>query len=292
MKEFTDYINHCASQFANIARCQVCPYEQCINYCADNAGADCYSCLSKIHRRANKDLTYRCERIIYNYILKHGHRYASEIDRIMPYFTNNQRIPLSPNVFSVGCGPCTELFGVVNRLQNRVVYFKGFDTNAIWTPLNNYQRALFPGHDVQFMNQDFFEYMEKTEDHVDILIFNYLLSDISRREDAAFGSDFIEKVVALCESGRISHIVINDIYLTYGTGTGYALMEEMARKLQANKNIKWNGWRGHFATPNEFQPTYGKKCNDSLTFPIVEPSVKPFNPFGTCGSLFMLIVIQ
>lgn len=292
MQEFSRYINYCAQQFADIARCPKCPYGQCIHACPGDTSADCYSCLSKIHKVVNKDLSYQCEKIIYNYVLKHGHRYASEIDKIMAYFTTNQRLPLAPNVFSVGCGPCTELFGVINRLPKRVVHFKGFDTNAIWKPLTNYQRTLFPNHDIQFPNVDFFQYMPLNSEHVDILIFNYLLSDIARQNDTAFCSAFLDNVVTLCAEHRISYIVINDVYLTYGKGTGYALMEELARKLQANKNIEWNCCRYHYATPNEYQPIYGKKCSDVLSFPITEPSVIPFEPFGTCRSLFMLISIQ
>ena len=115
---------------------------------------------------------------------------------------------------------------------------------------------------------------------------------MARQKDAAFCSTFIDNVVSLCEARRISHIVINDVYLTYGTGTGYALMEELARKLQNNRNITWQGWRGHFATPKQFQPVYGQKCPERLSFPIVEPAVMAYNPFSTCGSLFMLIHIQ
>lgn len=291
MQEFSAYINFCAQQFANIAKCQNCPYGQCIHDCPGEAD-DCYSCLNKIHRRTNKDLTYVCERIIYNYILKHGHRYASEMDKIMSYFANNQQLPAAPNVYSVGCGPSTELFGVINRLPNRVVHYKGFDTNAIWKPLNDFSSSLFPGHFVQFTDEDFFQYMAENNEHIDVLIFNYLLSDIVRRENAAVCAAFLDNVVRLCEARRISHIVINDIYLTYGVGTGYALMEELARKLQGNRNIQWNCWRGHFPTPNGYQVVYGKKCNDVLTFPIVEPAVRAFDPFATCGSLFMLIAIQ
>jgi len=158
--------------------------------------------------------------------------------------------------------------------------------------LNNCVRTLFPGHDVQFEDVDFFQFMAENDDHIDILIFNYLLSDMARQKDATFCSTFIDNVVSLCEARRISHIVINDVYLTYGTGTGYALMEELARKLQNNRNITWQGWRGHFATPKQFQPVYGQKCPERLSFPIVEPAVMAYNPFSTCGSLFMLIHIQ
>lgn len=291
MREFTKYINYCDQRFREIARCQNCPYGQCIH---DNpaVATDCYSCLSKIHRYVNRDLTYRCEKIIYNYVLKHGHRYASEIDKIMSYFTSNPQLPIGVNVYSVGCGPSTEIFGVINRLPNHVIHYKGFDTNQIWAPLNNCVRTLFPGHDVQFEDVDFFQFMAENDDHIDILIFNYLLSDMARQKDAAFCSTFIDNVVSLCEARRISHIVINDVYLTYGTGTGYALMEELARKLQNKRNITWQGWRGHFATPKQFQPAYGQKCPERLSIPIVEPAVMAYNPFSTCGSLFMLIHIQ
>lgn len=292
MHEFSAYINHCAQQFVNIAKCQNCPYGQCIHEFPNSQHLDCYSCLSKIHRKANQGMwTYMCQKITYNYILKHGHRYASEIDQILKLLKNTQgvQLPLDLNVASIGCGPCTELFGILNQFSANTVHYKGFDMNPIWKPLITFERALFPNKDIQFYNQDFFVFMAGDDWHVDVLILNYMLSDMARCQTLAQCSAFVDSIINLCDSGRISYIVINDIYLTYLTGTGYALMEELARKLRNDRNVVEREWRGRFVEPNEWQPQYGTKWPDTLSFPIVEPSVVPYGPMNSCKSIFIVI---
>lgn len=292
MQEFTAYINHCDQQFKNIAKCQNCPYGQCIHDCPDAHDQDCYSCLAKIHRRANQgEWTYQCQKITYNYILKHGHRYASEIDKILSLLSNGKTIQLPDeiNVASIGCGPCTELFGVMNQFSNKTVHFKGFDWNPLWKPLTTYMETLFPNKDNQFLDSDFFDYMEGCDLHIDVLILNYMLSDMARCRTSSECSKFIDNIIKLCDAGRINYIVINDIYLTYSTGTGYALMEELARKLRNDKNVIEREGRGRFSEPNEWQPQYGKKYPESLSFPATEAAVKAYDPMQVCGSIFILI---
>ena len=293
MQEFSAYIDFCVHQFQGIQKCQNCPYGKCINDNDNMPGHDCYSCLNKIHRYTNNVLSYRCDRIIYNYVLKHGHRYASEIDKELALLRPHVNIPAEMNVYSVGCGPCTELFGVIRRLGSSTMHFKGFDTNPVWKPINDFQRGLFPNTDIQFLTTDFFDYLTVNDDHVDVLVLNYMLSDLARYETQDTCSSFVDKIVGLCEQKRVSCMVINDVYLCYASRTGYALMEELARKLLFNKNINERIGRGRFATPNAFQVAYGKhQYNNELSFPIVEQSVKPFAPFATCNSLFMFVLIQ
>ena len=292
MQEFSTYINYCAQQFANIAKCQNCPYGQCIHDFPGNPNMDCSSCLNKIHKKANQGrYTYQCQKITYNYILRHGHRYASEIDKILSLLkqTEGVQLPNDLNVASIGCGPCTELFGVVNQFGGHTIHYKGFDMNAIWQPLTMYERTLFPNTDIQFYNQDFFDFMTGGNWHVNVLILNYMLSDMARCQTPAQCSVFIDNIISLCDNGRINYIVINDIYLTYAVGTGYALMEELARKLRTDKNVVEREGRGRFVEPNPWQPEYGKKWSCALSFPIIEPSVVPYSPMGSCGSIFIVI---
>lgn len=292
MQEFSTYINHCAQQFVIIAKCQNCPYGQCIHDYPGAQNLDCYSCLTKIHKRTNQGrYTYQCQKITYNYILKHGHRYASEIDKILNLLKQTQgvQLPNDLNVASIGCGPCTELFGIINQFNGYTIHYKGFDTNAIWQPLTTFEKTLFPNTDIQFYNQDFFDFMAGNDWHVDVLILNYLLSDMARCQTPDQCSTFIDSIINLCDNGRITYIVINDIYLTYATGTGYALMEEMARKLRSDKKVVEREGRGRFVEPNQWQPEYGKKWSDALSFPVVEPAVAPYNPMSTCGSIFIVI---
>lgn len=153
MKEFSAYIDFCANQFNASAKCQVCPYGHCIHDFPDVNGLNCYPCLTKIHKHYNNDKKYQCQRIIYNYVLVHGHRYASEIEKILALLKGCVRFPKELNVFSIGSGPCTELFGVYNQFTDHIVHFKGFDLNPIWEPINQFEQSLFPNEDISFLLQ-------------------------------------------------------------------------------------------------------------------------------------------
>lgn len=290
MQEFSAYVDFCAHHFGNIAKCQQCVYGQCIHDCPGDEAMDCYSCLSKIHRKANHGkITYKCQKITFNYILRHGHRYASEIDKILSMLKKNVQLPEELNVVSVGSGPCTELFGIMNQFQDHVVHFRGFDKDNLWKPLTDFEEGLFSNKDVHFQYEDFFSFMVRTEFHVDVLIMNYLLSDIARCQSEKEASDFIDNIIKYCQKGRIHFIVINDIYLTYSSGTGYSLMEELARKLRRDKTIIEREGRGRFSDPNEWQPEYGRRYPEALSFPVVESSVLPYDPMMLCRSIFIII---
>lgn len=289
MQEFSAYIDFCAQQYYGIAKCQNCPHGQCIHENPGDTNADCYSCLYKIHRHTNHQWTYQCNKIIYNYILKHGHRYVSEIDKILALLKGWVALPMAMNVYSIGSGPCTELFGVINQFCGRNIHFRGFDLNTIWKPLNDFQKTLFPNIDIDFNAVDLFAYMSATDVHIDILILNYMLSDMARYESTATCNNFIENLVALCKAGRITYIVINDVYLTYSSGTGYSLMEQLAGRLRKELKEKEKEARGRFVEPNEWQAPYGKKYSEYLTFPVIEQSAIPFSPQTPCGSMFIII---
>lgn len=72
MQEFTDLINHCYQQYTTISPCSDCA----MGNCRKNECEDCYNCLKHIHCYSNHTDHYSCKKITYNYILKHGHRYA------------------------------------------------------------------------------------------------------------------------------------------------------------------------------------------------------------------------
>lgn len=294
MQEFSKYIDFCATQFGSLPKCQRCPYGQCIHPSSGIVdGHSCYACLNKIHYYRNDTFKYQCKRIIYNYVLKHGHRYASELDKVLGLLKKAMEFPNEINVCSIGSGPCTELFGVINQFGNHKIHFKGFDLTTLWEPINDFEVSLFPNSDIHFQIKNFFDHMVDNDDHVDVLILNYMLSDLARYKSPDECSVFIDGIVSLCEQKRISSIAINDVYLCYAQNTGYVLMEELARKLQFDKNINEKIGRGHFPVPKPGQPEYGKyKGSEDLVFPIIEQAAKPFEPFSTCGSIFMLVLIQ
>ena len=286
MQEFSNLIRYCAERFYHLPMCQQCPMGQC--RCA--GGADCYNCLRYIHDKTNNVHRYPCEKITYNYVLKHGHRYASEISNAVSLTTPYLNLTLPVSVLSVGCGPSPELYGALDALQNVTVNYWGFDTSNVWQNIQDFNRqnlAHLSGMR-QYLPDDFIDFVRRTNSGADILILSYFFSDFIKFHPAECQQFVIDLAQLICE-GRFHFVIINDIPLFYNSGTAYYCMELLARQLKDTQQMRFITVRRHFAIPNEFQFPYGKKQDDALRFPIVEQDVRPFSPFGTCGSIQMLI---
>ena len=288
MKEFDNLIKYCAQEFNSTPFCSTCSMEQC-RRCGTN---NCYNCLAHIHSINTKNEHYDCKKITYNYILKHGYRYASEMawafQDIKQLFDHS--LPIS--IISVGCGPSTELYGAAAIFQNTQLHYYGFDTNKIWHTIQQYNKENFNGHlhTIDYYDDcDFIKYMKDSDTTCDILVLNYFFSDYVKYNPSKC-DNFIDDLVELIKDGRFLTIIINDIMLLYNTGTGYACMESIAKKLQAsNKKYTFSFQRRHFATPNQFQFEYGIKKNDNIGFKNIIQEAQPFNPFTTCGSIQLII---
>ncbi|GGK02940.1 hypothetical protein GCM10007084_27810 [Parabacteroides faecis] len=116
---------------------------------------------------------------------------------------------------SIGCGPCSELFAVDSILKEigytGNVTYDGFDTNDIWTDVQNKVKNILP-YNVNIINQDCFDYLKSTPHYTypNILIINYLLSDILKRGDlSSFISEMTEHIID--KMPPRSMIIINDI---------------------------------------------------------------------------------
>lgn len=280
MHEFDNLIEYCDQQFKAIPKCQQCPLGNC--YQCDRT--DCYECLQTLHNIHNQEV-YSCQKITYNYVLKHFHRYASEmcygLFQLKNYLPNANNVRIA----SIGCGPCSELYSAALIYQGKDIRFDGFDNNALWGDIQQFNQRQFLHVSINYITSDFIEYMRQTDVCYDIMIMNYLLSDMAKR-DQGVAYIFIDEIAALVKSNRISKIVINDIPLFYQNNTAYGCMERLSRQLRGEPFIIN---RFHFKDPNNFQPQYGSKYQkDTIAFPISQEAV-PYEPFSTCGSIQMII---
>lgn len=288
MQEFTDLINYCYQQYTTIPSCSNCA----MGNCRKNDGDDCYNCLKHVHCYSNHTDHYSCKKITYNYILKHGHRYASEIEKaiadIKPYLNKTRPV----YILSVGCGPSTELYGAVQALYDMTISYMGIDKNPIWDDIQqfNINRFKQTHHYVQYTHEDFFTFMDSNK-WADILILNYFFSDLIKF-NPNITDDFINRLADLINNGKFNWVVINDIPLFYKDGTGYICMEHFAQKLSSTKGFEIKVARRHFAIPNDYQLIYGKKLCSSLSIPIVEQHVQTFKPFESKGSIQLIIKVN
>lgn len=244
MQEFTDLINYCYQQYTAIPPCSDCA----MGNCRKNECEDCYNCLKHVHSYSNHTDHYSCKKITYNYILKHGHRYASEIEKaiadIKPHLDKTRPV----SILSVGCGPSTELYGAVQALNDMNISYMGIDRNPIWNEIQQFNTNRFKqtGHVVQYTSDDFFDFMKNG--WADILILNYFFSDLIKFSPD-ITDDFINRLADFINNGKFKWVVINDIPLFYKDGTGYICMEHLAQKLSPAKGYEIKVFRRHFATP-------------------------------------------
>lgn len=287
MQEFDKLIRHCSQRFDAIPFCSTCVMSQC-RRCNTN---NCYNCLAYIHSIHTKDEHYNCEKITYNYILKYGYRYASEM--AWAFWTVKSLIDLKYpiSIYSVGCGPSTELYGAVAVFRDSTINYYGFDQNDMWQPIQHFNEENFAHHShiIKYYDCDFINYVSEKDIKCDILVLNYFFSDFVKYKPIECDA-FINDLVCLIEEGRFATIIINDVMLLYSKGTGYACMEKIAGKLKStNHDYTFQLQRRHFSVPNAFQFEYGVKLNDTIGFtPIIEEA-QQFDPFTTCGSIQLVI---
>lgn len=135
-------------------------------------------------------------------------------------------------------------------------------------------------------------YTKHPDEHIDILILNYLLSDVARNMQKEEKTLFLDKLAEFIDVKDVQYVIFNDIPLFYDNLiSGYSCMEYVVRQFGVNKqrHSVLKECRCRFGEPNQYQPTYGKKCSQSsLLFPI-DDAAKDFQPFNYCNSIQMLI---
>lgn len=232
----------------------------CGNKCKVKGCYNCEGCLEDIHNRNNENSDYNCEFQTYYYVMKFFYRYASEIAIVLQEnlqsLLNNTEI----NIVSIGCGPSSELYGIrafllIFNSVSRVNYF-GFDLNPIWHTIQQKNIDILPEINVNYSTNNGFDFI-RNSNGVNLLILNYVLSDLARRNDSSDIDRFISSLEEIIETKKVDYILINDIYLTYETRTAYAIVKQFVRFCINNGIRKEDIIRYQFKEPNQFQDRIG-----------------------------------
>ncbi|MCH4183316.1 MAG: class I SAM-dependent methyltransferase [Prevotella sp.] len=292
MTELDNLFLYCVEKFDKDS-CEKCAYTKCLGAQCPN----CYDCLRTIHNVDNCSLHYQCRNIRFNYILKFFNRYASEIVYIVhpllkKYFLTSNNII----VYSLGCGPSSELYSIMfssrlSGLEDSHIHYYGFDISSQWDEISKLNKSYFPKANISFLHEDMFGYIKNGTQHIDIMILNYVLSDIMRY-DKSKGQDIADKMIQVIRSKRISYVIVNDIPLFYTSNndsSAYVLMNKIEKAVQNEDGI--NVIKYHFSIPNEYQPKYGGKIKNDLLFNTPK-EVEPFEPMPQCGSIGQLISVK
>ena len=292
MKEMNELLRFCASEYERID-CISCSYAT--NY-FQSCGHECYNCLYSIHRVSNHDVHYSCERILHRYVLKFQIRYASELARCFYFIFSKKKIESPFLVCSLGCGPATELYAffatarLLSINENNLTY-KGFDLDTKWKVINDKAKESFDGINVEFVYSDFFDYANIPGNHIDVLVLNYVLSDIMRY-DKDEADDIIDKVYGLIVSGTVENVIINDIALYYTDEqrkSAYVCMQKLQQKVRVcQPKTTITKWR--YSDPKASGiPLYGEKNKHNTTVFKIPQEIIKYSPFLICDSISMII---
>lgn len=126
-------VDFCSQNYSKIIPCPGCD---------NDCQGGCEDCLDAIHfdkisRR------YNCKNIASFYACKYAYKYSSEIDRLFSSLKTWKTHPFL-NILSIGCGPCTELIGIIRSVKKcqfgGKIDYVGFDINPIWVPIHEFYK--------------------------------------------------------------------------------------------------------------------------------------------------------
>lgn len=290
MQELDQYLNWCDQMYDNTPHCQCGNACSNDNYCQGQQ-TNCYACIQRVHKYWNTTIHYNCEKMVLYYVLKHGYRFGAEVF----FELQREQAELSQwnDIFisSIGCGPCTELFGSLlhwrrmGKLDN-MYHYRGFDLEPLWYPLMDQVKSYFPNADVETYGQDVFDYYSISPERVDVVILNYMLSDMKKFKQAEFGG-FLNNLINFVRQKHIRYIIVNDIYLKISL--------EASRDLLNTLNVSGIHYRftaGQYHGFNQFIGSY-REVIPSPIFTISNQAIKDkYDPFRTVNSIQTIIRIQ
>lgn len=249
MIEFDNLIQVCYNQFNATQNC-VCANNTCPEFCQRNGclHGDCDKCLNEIMHINSPRFHYPCKHITYYYVLRFFNRFVTEIRRVFQC-TN----PKSDNFFvvSLGFGPASEVYGFVDGIRSKnpniTIKYRGYDTSTIWTEIQDYTKSIFRGspHDIDFVRGDMFTQWADTPDcHVNILLLNYLLSDVIKYIHGQDLLQFLDNIVKFIIQHKVSYILFNDIryygndgYLDSGVQCMFYIMDKIQSQVQTLDSV-------------------------------------------------------
>ena len=263
--------------------------------CETKCSANCDGCLQDIHNRSNSKLDYACEYQTYFYVMKFFYRYASEIGIVLHENLQDLLPKDQVNIVSIGCGPSSELYGflaflIANGKDGNINYW-GFDVNSTWTTVQHKNQNILSRFSVIYSDNDGFDFIRNHKE-IDLLILNYILSDLTRRNDSSAIAGFISRLEEIIRDKQVRYILINDIYLTYSTRTAYAIMKDFVRFCFNNGIRKEDIVRYQFKEPNQFQTRFGATPRNKEIIFKRNIALTEIDPWLDLGSMGVVIKVK
>jgi hypothetical protein len=174
-------------------------------------------------------------------------------------------------MWSIGCGPSTELFGLYNfKISNDlkfVINYKGFDLSNLWRPVHEFinQMDLF---ETNYFYEDVFQYSQKTTEQPNIIVLNYVISDILRT-NREYIDQFITDICNYMNQIGKCVLIVNDINLGQNANEPRFYYNTIISRIRKDSNIIREGFF-HFVNSQRSYYRYGVQHNNNKV-PIIPP---------------------
>jgi len=219
----------------------------------------CIACLNQVHfkRKNNGNVRdYDCKNMIYYYCERYSHKHAGAIFTLLEQISS--RLPDNPRILSVGCGPCTDLFGFeayyIKYKPKSMIEYHGLEKSMLWNEFNRFiiqHGKKYKLARVEVMYLDAIYKFHKIEDIMrcekpNIISFQYVLPDMAKYYNVAFVNRFAENFVvkALEKLPKSTMIIFNDTNVTQQNTLrnpeevkGREILDYLVRKFWFNCNI-------------------------------------------------------
>lgn len=290
MEELNHYLNWCDQMYTNSPHCQ-CGAE-CTNgnYCS-GIQTNCYECIKRVHNHRNNKTHYNCDKMLYYYVLKHTYRFGAEIFYELHKLRND--IGKLDDIFiaSIGCGPCTELFGAMSiwrtlGKQDASFHFRGFELEQMWQPLMTQACSYFNGSDALANLEDAFAYYQNSQERLDIIVLNYMLSDMFKFHSDSY-SQFLDNLVTLVRQKNVRYLLVNDVYLLVSVGASNRLLRCMKDAGLAFKHVKLQ-----YHSLHQYIGQFGKSIAKQPYAMTDASIVSKYEPFSEVNSIQTIIRFQ
>lgn len=276
------FVDFCLNNYERTVKCKKCDNDNCYG---------CLKCLEGIHYHTSFRNDYNCKNLIYCYVCHHIYRYSSEIEHLLnkykPIFVGGKNV----RICSIGCGPCSELFGIMQfRHRNNLSFnlsFKGFEITRFWEPIHQF---IYNKNKVNFSFEytDVFDYYKSTTDYPNIIILNYVLSDIALKGNDVINS-FIENLVELYVKFPQCFLLINDINLGRNNTEPRFYYDTIIDKIREQVEIRLVK-KFHFVNSQRGYFQYGEQNPDNSCTSFVNPETRRFSPWIECRSAQLIIL--
>jgi hypothetical protein len=278
-----ELVNYCDSKYNRIDRC-----DKCENECRNN----CEKCLDDIH--FNRIIRrYNCNNIVNYYVCKYIFKYSCEIDYL--FQRNNSLNQLSYyNILSIGCGPTSDLYGILNYFQrnnidNKLNYI-GCDLNNIWNEIHEQTKLILNkrGITIRFVYEDIFNIIDYIPLDINIIILQYVISDMVTHKYNVddFFNNLTDKIIDNMNSN--SFIIINDVNHNTQARIYFGKLIYLLRTKGINCGIECY----HFHNDNrDYTYPYGNLHNDDRVSPLmsIPRNIIKYNPWNYCTSAQLVI---